>query len=428
MLFTGCERPFVEVSVPEIEIVEPNPDLVLQTVNQNLVVRAESFRAVDRVELGGRPFERQSDGSWRLPVILQNGANRLVIETFDSEETASTDTLELLVLPTRVETAASAWSDPRGGHTVTPLLNGDLLLAGGAGSTTGDVSADIFELPFGSTLVRHSGVRFHHARIGHTASVLPDGRILFLGGASNTVLDDVSDLVETAELYDPQDGSIIRLGTTGPPIRRAYHTALVAASQDGIVVSVIGGTGDIRYNPAPELGVRRDIRSFLLIDDHLQALSPAIGPFIEALSGHSSTPLARQPPGTATRELISGALFLGNGVETHHFVLDPRSPLGLAFEDIEPPNTLRTEHEAVQITPGRVLRLGGIVDAESTLSGTLDLFDDATSRFLDFEFATIRNRHLHGATIVDASRILVIGGFGEDGTALSTLEYVVFDL
>ena len=63
-----------------------------------------------------------------------------------------------------------------------------------------------------------------------------------------------------------------------------YHTALYRDSPQGPIVELIGGTGDILYTPEPLLGTRADIRSFLLRNDTLLALSPAVGPFIERLS------------------------------------------------------------------------------------------------------------------------------------------------
>ena len=46
-------------------------------------------------------------------------------------------------------------------------------------------------------------------RAAHTATLLPDGRVLVAGGATNTA----GDLLASTELYDPKTGTF---GPTGP--------------------------------------------------------------------------------------------------------------------------------------------------------------------------------------------------------------------
>jgi len=185
----------------------------------------------------------------------------------------------------------------------------------------------------------------------------------------------------------------------------------------------------VTYNPSSQLGIRRDLRSFLLRGDTLHALSPAIGPLGELLTGHSQTSLARQPPGTPTRQLVAGAIFRDAGIEAHHFILDPRGSLGITFEDVPFPRTLRAEHAAVRIAPGQILRLGGVSSGPSTLSASSDVYEDATSRFYDFPddgLLRFSPRHLHSATIVTDGRILVVGGFDSSGAAIRTVQFITF--
>ncbi|MFT4605195.1 MAG: hypothetical protein ACI9W4_001934, partial [Rhodothermales bacterium] len=71
LIWSGCDRPFVEQSVPTIEIVSPDPGIVQQEAAVTLLVTPNSLRAVERITLGGTPFEKLGDGSWRVEVELQ---------------------------------------------------------------------------------------------------------------------------------------------------------------------------------------------------------------------------------------------------------------------------------------------------------------------------------------------------------------------
>ncbi|MFT5145144.1 MAG: hypothetical protein ACI80V_003580 [Rhodothermales bacterium] len=427
----GCERPFIDVSSPRIEVVGPDPLVIQHQAEITLVVNATSFRSVNRVELGGAPLVQSGSGEWSIPVTLTAGLNRLLVEAFDSDDVAQVDTINYLLMEASSEVLAQTWSTPRGGHTATVLNLGDILIAGGSGSTSEPASDHVFVLPAGSGNMLRADVDLIHPRTGHTASALPDGRILFAGGSSVPVVSAVSDLVETPEVYDPAAGTMTPLVVSGPPIRRAFHTATVLSTPQGPIITLLGGTGDVSYVPQPELGIRRDIRSFLLVGDSLEALSPAVGPFIELLTGHSQTELASQPPGVASRQLVTGAIFIDSGVEAHAFILDPRSSLGLLFEDIPSPRIFRTEHAAVLVGLGRVIRIGGLTGHNTPPVGSVDLFEDTLEAFLEIDPdgpVNLLPRFLHTATNSGNGRILIMGGFGEDGTAMGTMEYLVFDL
>jgi hypothetical protein len=432
LIWSGCDRPFVEQSVPTIEIVSPDPGIVQEEAAVTLLVTPNSLRAVERITLGGTPFEKLGDGSWRVEVELQPGINRLIVESFDSDDVAGLDTVRYLHLSVQSEVRGLIWKDPRGGHTATMLPNGNLILIGGSRSTSTPALPEIFVLPAGGSTVEDLAARLSFPRLGHTATMLPDGRILVAGGTAVPRLSSVSDLQEVPEIYDPVAGTMTPLVVEGPPIRRTYHTAEVYNSGiGGPVITLLGGTGDIQYTPSSLIGIRQDIRTFQLEGDTLKALSPAVGPFVEPLTGHSQTPLASQPPGIATRQLITGAIFLTGAIEAQSFILDPRSDLGLEFLTLVAPITRRTEHAAVLMAPGRVLRVSGVTTIDMSPEPSADLYDDTLGRFLSFgDDTTFRPspRHLQSATNLGGGRILVLGGFNQGGTAPITAEYISFDL
>jgi hypothetical protein len=71
-------------------------------------------------------------------------------------------------------------SAARSGHTATKLPDGRVLIAGGS-SSDGDALAatEIYDAATGSF---SAGISLKAARSGHTATVLADGRTVFIGG------------------------------------------------------------------------------------------------------------------------------------------------------------------------------------------------------------------------------------------------------
>jgi len=73
------------------------------------------------------------------------------------------------------------------------------------------------------------------ARKGHTATLLPDGKVLVVGGVDSN--DDASaKALASAELYDPKTGTWSETGSLIHP--RAWHTATLL--KNGLVL-VAGG-------------------------------------------------------------------------------------------------------------------------------------------------------------------------------------------
>ncbi len=134
---------------------------------------------------------------------------------------------------------ASSPATARGSHTATRLLSGKVLIAGGRDgvSAVASASAELFDPATGTFSATASPMA--SARIGHTATLLPDGRVLIAGGVD-------ADYLDSAELYDPVANTF---STVPSPMTaaRSWHTATLL--QDGKVLIAGGATAEL-YDPA----------------------------------------------------------------------------------------------------------------------------------------------------------------------------------
>ncbi len=206
---------------------------------------------------------------------------------------------------------------PLAGHTATLLADGRVLLAGGCavdGCVTSEVEpSSEFYVP-GRGFV--PGPPMLHPRSSHTATLLPDGRVLIVGGWAR---EGTTPLTE-AEMFDPTTGTFQPAGTIqggavllpdgrvliansgngtgnltapveffdpatgslnpGPPMPKPRHAAsLVLAdgdilitggmdgSQRGLTSTVIYDPGSGDWRPGPELGTPRFKHAVTMLDD-----------------------------------------------------------------------------------------------------------------------------------------------------------------
>ena len=263
-------------------------------------------------------------------------------------------------------------------------------------------------LPLASLLLAHAGPFLHDApagrlestasmsvaRMAHTASLLPDGRVLVAGGF--TAEENVS---RSAELYDParaRFSPLPRMITV-----RHSHTATVLP---GGKVLLVGG-----YAAGNAV-----VATAELFDPATNSFSPT-GSLSASRAGHIAVLLGDG------RVLIAGGVGPGWTFLSSAELYDPATGRFSRARDM---TEARESHAAVRLRDGRVLIVGGHRGrrADITLYTSAETYDAATGLFTRVGDMRVR-RHKHDAVMVRDGRVLITGGSDErdsDGVYDST--------
>jgi WD40 repeat protein len=128
-----------------------------------------------------------------------------------------------------------AMLEARTGHTATLLANGKVLIACGNDGTTSLTSAELYD-PASAKFTETGAINIGRERC--SATLLANGQVLIAGGITLQP-DGNGSVQDSAELYDPAGGSFTPTGTMTSA--REHHTATLLP--DGRVL-ITGGTND----------------------------------------------------------------------------------------------------------------------------------------------------------------------------------------
>ena len=328
-----------------------------------------------------------------------------------------------------------AMTTARFGHTATLLSNGKVLVVGGAAdSNNGLASAELYDPTTGKWTETGS---MNEARCYHTATLLPNGKVLVTGGIKflGHFLDRA---LASAELYDPATGKWADTGAL--TTERMNHTATLLPNGK---VLVAGGSiydGNIctispaeLYDPATgkwaETGEMNTARAghpatllpngkvlvsggknSLATSDSLasaELYDPATAQWTEAgamfFTGrcdHTATLLANG------KILVAGGWY---GAGHNSFLAELYDPVTGKWDRTGTMTCQRSSHTATLLPGGKVLLAGGGSGRKESDS-TSEIFDSATGKWI-VAAALESERMNHTATLLPDGRVLIAGGF-----------------
>jgi RHS repeat-associated protein len=177
----------------------------------------------------------------------------------------------------------------RSWHTATMLPNGTVLILGGIGAKEKiEKTAEVFDPSSGTfQSVQTSGIK---ARSSHTATLLTDGRVLLAGGA-----DESGKTVGALEVWDFRSGQSTTLATMQTP--RSKHTATLLA--DGTVLF---------YGGVSAIGVSLDYGE--IFDPITEALRMQATPILPQIDPHPPQLAQSVPSDGATDTKIDALIAL----------------------------------------------------------------------------------------------------------------------
>jgi hypothetical protein len=225
------------------------------------------------------------------------------------------------------------------------------------------------------------------ARLGATATLLPNGKVLIEGGSGFTMPFPVPFPLNSVELYDPVTN---RFAASTPSMNDARTGATATLLSDGKVL-IAGGFGS-----------SSDLASSELYDPASNSFAPAasIPPMNTARSGASATLL---PNG---KVLIAGGDNASQALKSTELY----DPVSNSFAASTPSmNVARYAAVATLLPNGKVLIAGGL--SASDVSFSVELYDPVSNSFAA-STPPMNMSHAPGATatLLPNGKVLIAGG------------------
>jgi YVTN family beta-propeller protein len=284
-------------------------------------------------------------------------------------------------------------STPRESHTQILLTNGKVLIAGGLNNASNALNtAELYD-PTTGTVSPTGNLTAPNGRARHASVVLPNGHVLLVGGADSAGIP-----LATAELYDPASGVFSATGSMAQG--RDWANAVLLANGKILVSGGLGSAGQL--NTAE------------LYDPATGVFTPT-GNLNQARARHMTTLL---PNGTVL--LAGGRTFTGPTITVFASaeIFDPIANNGVgAFASIGNMNSPRVEGRATLLPNGTVLLVGGFVTIQATVTAaasSAEIFDPAANTFTLTGSMSVARAHLIASLLQDGT-VLVAGGVPDTG-------------
>ena len=278
----------------------------------------------------------------------------------------------------------SVMSSSRFCHTATLLPNGKVLIVGGHinGVNTYLSTAELYDPETGEFVSTGS---MSVARARHTATLLPNGKVLIAGGKNSNVLS-------TAELYDPQTGTF-SMTSNSMSIGRWNHVATLLFNGKVLISGGTDSSGNV-------------LSTAELYDPQTNTFT-ATGSMTDARERHIAV-------------LLPDGKVLVSGKQGGSLTAELYNPETGTFSTTGNMKIARGHHTATLLPNGKVLITGGVYPTGDPLS-TAELYDPKTGTFSTTAGVMSYRRGKHVAVLLPNGKVLIAGGF-DSSTHLSTAE------
>lgn len=282
---------------------------------------------------------------------------------------------------------------PRDGHTATLLPNGKVLIAGGGPRINGAgyslASAELYD-PTTGTFARTGDMNVE--RTLHTATLLNDGKVLIAGGLRRVVGSSPSDttFLASAELYDPLTGTFSATGS----MNDAWADTATLLANGKVLITRGNPDGPPPYLSSAEL------------------YDPAMGTFTSAgylTTNHTGPSATLLTNGTVL--VAGGDVGDGDGASVSAEVYDPSTGAFAATGNLV---TGREQNATTLLPDGTVLFAGGHGGTPAPGGGydnlaSAEIYNPTTSRFNTVGPMLI-GRDILQATLLTTGKVLITGG------------------
>jgi N-acetylneuraminic acid mutarotase len=310
----------------------------------------------------------------------------------------------------------------RRGHTATLLPNGQVLVVGGETAQAGDSRSQLTataELYDPGTNQWRMAAPLELGRSHHTATLLPNGQVLIVGGDTVST-SGTETITPSAELYDPASNSWTEVGALAVP--RGDHTATMLPNGQVLITGgeTQSGAGDTALTSSAEVfdaGSRTWAETGALTTgraDHSATLLP--DGRVLVVGGQTPDSRGDRVTFIAASALRHLALAASSSAEIY-------DPVTRAWTPAASLTTPRFAQTATLLTDGSVLVVGGSATADGQPVATAERYDPVANRWTALPMTGARVGQT--ATLLRDGSLLIAGGLSAPHVYLATAERFV---